>query len=98
MPVAAILTRASRSFGICLSRVSARKGNSGSGPCPLTMLRHLANLQAPNTLRQGIPFLGIGRVHRYPLAELKCVSPKRRQEMTARLGGEPGGARTASKR
>src|SRR5713101_2240533 len=35
---------------------------------------------------------GIGRVHRYPLAELKCVSPKRRREMAARLGGEPGGA------
>ena len=33
---------------------------------------------------------GIGRVHRYPLAELKCVSPKRGQEMAARLGGEPG--------
>jgi hypothetical protein len=29
-------------------------------------------------------------VHRYPLAELKCVSPKRRKEMAARLGGEPG--------
>jgi hypothetical protein len=26
-------------------------------------------------------------VHRYPLAELKCVSPKRRKEMAARLGG-----------
>src|SRR5260370_39541914 len=37
--------------------------------------------------------LGIGRVHRYPLVELKCVSPKRRKEMAARLGGEPGGAR-----
>src|ERR1700685_3088140 len=31
--------------------------------------------------------------HRIPLAELKGVSPKRRKEMAARLGGEPGGAR-----
>src|SRR6266849_6891723 len=31
--------------------------------------------------------------HRIPLAEWKCVSPKRRKEMAARLGGEPGGAR-----
>src|SRR5260370_7258182 len=33
------------------------EGHIGSGLCPLTMLRHLANLQAPNTLRQGIPLL-----------------------------------------
>ena len=31
--------------------------------------------------------------HRIPLVELKCVSPKRRKEIAARLGGEPGGAR-----
>ncbi len=37
----------------------------------------------------------VGRAysHRIPLVELRCVSPKRRKEMTARLGGEPGGAR-----
>jgi hypothetical protein len=28
---------------------------------------------------------GIGRVHRYPLEELQCVSPKRRKEMAALL-------------
>ncbi len=37
---------------------------------------------------------GIGRVHRYPLAECKGVSPKRRKEMAARLGGEPSAAAT----
>src|SRR2546422_11660296 len=38
---------------------------------------------------------GDGRAysHRIPLAELKCVSPKRRLEMAARLGGVPGGQR-----
>jgi len=30
--------------------------------------------------------------HRIPLVDLKCVSPKRRKEIAARLGGEPGGA------
>lgn len=34
----------------------------------------------------------IGRVHRYPLAKLKCVSPKRLKQIAARLGGEPGRA------
>jgi hypothetical protein len=43
---------------------------------------------------QDARLVGIGRVHRYPLAELKCVSPKRQREMAARLGGEPGGARS----
>jgi len=42
-------------FYLRLSRFSARKDISGSGP--LTMLRHLANLQAPNALRQGILLL-----------------------------------------
>jgi len=57
MPFAAVLTRASRCFYLRLSRFSARKRISGSDPCPLTILRHLANLQAPNALRQGIPLL-----------------------------------------
>src|SRR5260370_19292972 len=57
MPFAVVLTRAGRCFYLRLSRFSARKGISGSGLCPLTMLRHLANLQAPNALRQGIPLL-----------------------------------------
>src|SRR5258707_15366837 len=55
MPFAAVLARAGRCLYLRLSRFSARKGNSGSGLCPLTMLRHLANLQAPSALRQGIP-------------------------------------------
>src|ERR1700736_5942523 len=55
MPFAVVLTRAGRCFYLRLSRFSARKSISGSGLCPLTMLRHLANLQAPNALRQGIP-------------------------------------------
>src|SRR5258708_13109272 len=57
MPFAAVLARAGRCLYLRLSRFSARKGISGSGLCPLTMLRHLANLQAPNTLRQGFPLL-----------------------------------------
>src|SRR6266436_1144098 len=57
MPFAAVLTRASRCFYLRLSRFSARKGLSGGGLCPLTMLRHLANLQAPSALRQGILLL-----------------------------------------
>jgi len=35
---------------------------------------------------------GIGRDHRIPLAELACMSPKRRQELADRLGGKPGRA------
>src|SRR5207249_11337653 len=31
------------------------EGHIWSGLCPLTILRHIANLQAPYTLRQGIP-------------------------------------------
>src|SRR5713101_9285397 len=31
--------------------------------------------------------------HRIPLAKLLCMSEKRRLELAARLGGEPGGAR-----
>src|SRR5258708_17926062 len=57
MPFAAVLARAGRCLCLRLSRFSARKGIPGSGLCPLTMLRHLANLQAPNTLRQGFPLL-----------------------------------------
>ena len=34
---------------------------------------------------------GIGRVHRIPPVGLKCLSEKRRREMTALLGGEQGG-------
>src|SRR6266568_261989 len=33
---------------------------------------------------------GIGKVHRIPPVGLKCVSEKRRREMTALLGGEQG--------
>src|SRR5467141_1442148 len=44
-------------FSCLLPQSSARKRVSGSGPCPLAILRHLANLQAPNALRQGIPQL-----------------------------------------
>src|SRR5258708_10328933 len=51
------VTRASRFFYLRLSRFSARKRISGSDLCALTILRHLANLQAPNALRQGIPLL-----------------------------------------
>ena len=57
MPFAAVLTRAGCCFCLCLPRFSAWKGVSGSGPCPLATLPHLANLQAPNALRQGIPLL-----------------------------------------
>src|SRR5216684_3381127 len=57
MPFAAVLARAGRCLYLRLSRFSARKGISGSGLCPLTMLRHLANLQAPSALRQGILLL-----------------------------------------
>jgi hypothetical protein len=32
---------------------------------------------------QTLESFGIRRVHRYPLVELKCVSPKRRKEMAA---------------
>src|SRR6267378_209322 len=46
MPFAAVLTRSSCCFCLRLSRFHARKGISGSGLCPVTMLRHLANLQA----------------------------------------------------
>jgi len=57
MPFAAVLTRAGSCFCLYLPRFSAWKGVSGSGPCPLATLPHLANLQAPNALRQGIPLL-----------------------------------------
>ena len=33
---------------------------------------------------------GTGKVHRIPPVGLKCVSEKRRREMTALLGGEQG--------
>src|SRR5712692_6710211 len=46
MPFAAVLTRSSCCFYFRLSRFHARKGISGSGLCPVTMLRHLVNLQA----------------------------------------------------
>ena len=62
----------------------------------MLLMRTQAFLWQDNTLRRQVKIFtcpGIGRVHRYPLAELKCVSPKRRKEMAARLGGEPGGAR-----
>jgi len=37
--------------------------------------------------------LGRAYSHRIPLAGLKCLSEKRRLELAARLGGEPGGKR-----
>src|SRR5712692_3421164 len=40
--------------------------------------------------RQATSSHGIGRVHRIPPVGLKCLSEKRRQEMTALLGGEQG--------
>src|SRR5579863_6958781 len=43
--------------------------------------------------RQGKEWSGIALSHRIPLAKLKCLSDKRRKELAARLGGEPGGAR-----
>src|SRR6266478_5781430 len=52
---AAVLTRSSWCFYFRLLRFHARKGISGSGLCPVTLPRHLANLQAPNALSQGIP-------------------------------------------
>jgi hypothetical protein len=38
---------------------------------------------------------GIALVHRIPPVGLKCVSEKRRREMTALLGGEQGSRRLA---
>ena len=35
---------------------------------------------------------GIGKVHRKPLANLKCLSEKRQFELAAQLGVEPGDA------
>src|SRR6266436_7397044 len=55
MPFAAVLSRASRCCYLRVSRFSARKGISGSGLGPPTILRPIANLQAPYALRQGIP-------------------------------------------
>ena len=34
------------------------------------------------------PTIGIGKVHRNPLAALQCMSEKREKEIMARLGGE----------
>src|SRR5260370_11919941 len=46
MPFAAVLTRSNCCFYFRLSRFHARKGISGSGLCPVTLLRHLVNVQA----------------------------------------------------
>src|ERR1700747_2666376 len=46
----------------------------------------------PTAARQDAANFGIGRDHRIPLAELACMSPKRRQELADRLGGKPGRA------
>src|SRR5258707_984675 len=73
MPFAAVLTRASRCFYLRLSRFSARKRISGSDLCALTILRHLANLQAPNALRQGILLLGIPLLLCEPSAASACL-------------------------
>ena len=51
--------------------------------------KHNADVKPMQTGRR----LGRAYSHRIPLVELKCVSPKRRKEIAARLGGEPGGAR-----
>ena len=49
----------------------------------------------PENLRHGQAGSLLGRAysHRIPLAGLKCLSEKRRLELAARLGGEPGGKR-----
>jgi len=57
MPFAVVLTRPSCYFYLRLSRLRAWKGVSGNALCPVAMLRYIANLQAPNALRQGIPAL-----------------------------------------
>src|SRR5207249_7723141 len=57
------------------------KTNSNLRVCPLLCQRRVR--------------LGRAYSHRIPLAELKCVSPTRRLEMAARLGGELGGQRRA---
>src|SRR5258708_3644206 len=46
MPFAAVLTRSSCCFYFRLLRFHARNGISGRGLCPVTLPRHLANLQA----------------------------------------------------
>ncbi len=57
MPFAVVLTRPSCYFYLRLSRLRAWKGVSGNALCPVATLRYIANLQAPNALRQGIPAL-----------------------------------------
>jgi hypothetical protein len=40
-----------------------------------------------DTEQQVLMVSGIGKVHRIPPVELKCVSEKRRKEMAALVGG-----------
>src|SRR6266704_3794191 len=90
MPFTAVLSRASRYFYLRLSRFSARKGNSGNGLCPLTMLRHLANLQAPGALRQGIPLFSADLPwlqHRWVIRVFRRGSPFLDQDNACAFSG-----------
>jgi len=70
MPFAAVLTGGLLTFLSPPDAVSPHgRAYLRSALCPLTMLRHVANLQAPNALRQGIPFF---------LLELSSWSPRLR--------------------
>src|SRR5712664_4292153 len=58
MPFAAVLTRASCRLVVSPPvAVLPTEGHIWERVCPVTSLRHIANLQAPNALRQGIPVL-----------------------------------------
>src|SRR5207245_801858 len=65
------------------------------GALPAELLAHEQHVKFSKRLMpcQRAVFRGRAYSHHIPLARLKCVSPKRRLEMAARLGGEPGGAR-----
>ncbi len=49
IPFAAVLFRASRCLDLRMWWFSAWKGISGSGVCPVTMLRHNVNLPSPSS-------------------------------------------------
>src|SRR6266704_1028991 len=90
MPFTAVLSRASRYFYLRLSRFSARKGNSGTGLSPLTMLRHLANLHAPGALRQGIPLFSADLPwlqHRWVIRVFRRGSPFLDQDNACAFSG-----------
>src|SRR5207245_11459610 len=65
------------------------------GALPAELLAHEQHVKFSKRLMpcQRAVFRGRALSHRIPLARLKCVSPKRRLEMAARLGGEPAGGR-----